>query len=161
MMRQPSAAVMVALSLALIGCGQDSPGGSPEPLPAADRLQALTVLGPCTAPDLVPDPAADDVDGLILPQNAVVTSVDVQDPLTTVEGYIASTPLQVQAGYAEDPSLEIITLEDEVWESETLVADGVHRLFVKVQAICEEGSVFLVVVAPDDDADALPVPAGG
>lgn len=149
-----------------VGAGGDGAGtgagtGAGAGAGGVDRLQPLTALGPCTAPDLVADPSADDVDGLILPDRATITSVVAQDPLTTVEGWVPATPLQVQAGYADLPDLEIITLEDEVWESETLVADGEHRLFVKVQAVCEAGSVFLVVVAPDDQAGALPVPAGG
>lgn len=144
----------------LVGCGgADAPPTGAGP--TVDRLQPLTALGPCDDLDLVADPSAGDVEGLILPDEAVITSVEVQAPLTTVQGWVPATPLKVQDGYVDRPGLEVITLEDEVWESETLVADGQHRLFVKVQAVCEDGSVFLVVVAPDDQADALPVPAGG
>lgn len=128
---------------------------------SAELLEPLTAMGPCPDVDLEADPAAEDVDGLVLPEGSTATSVVVQGPLTTVQGVIPMTPIQVRVFYGDHPELEAISLEDEVRESESLLTDADHRLFVKAQAICEQQSRFLAVIGPGDEAGAVPVPAGG
>ena len=71
------------------------------------------------------------------------------------------TPIQVRVFYQRQTEFEVLQIEDEIQESEMLLADGTHRLFVKAQAICELGSVFLAVVAPEGGGAEVPVPAGG
>ena len=121
-------------------------------------LQPLTMLGPCTA-----DPNAIDADPppqAIFPQDTVITSQEATGPLTTIKGYIPMTPVQVQVFYQEQDRYDVLQIENEIQESEALLADGNNRFFVKAQAVCELGSVFLAVVAPESAASQVPTPAG-
>lgn len=151
----------------------EAPSAAPSPtdgrtLPAAlaspgdidpALLAPLRGLGPCDVhPDAIDLP---EVDGLVLPPGAVVTEISDDGPLTTVRGYVPLTPVQVRVIYQRDPDLGIVQVEDEIRESETLLDSGEHRLFVKAQAVCEQGSVFLAVVAPRAADAPVPVPTGG
>ena len=86
---------LAVLCLLLVACGyQDVPAAfdwdSPEP---------LTALPPCDPP---PPPSGDPVPpGAVLPPGAVVTDVMVQDPLTTVSGYVELTPIGIRLDYQE------------------------------------------------------------
>ena len=145
---------------ALVGC---SGGAAPPREPgviAPELLQPLTGLGPCSTPEATSVPQAADVAGLLLPDGAIAASVLVQEPLTNVQGYMTLTPIQVRAFYLDHDAVEVIVSEDEVWESETLVSDGEHRLFVKAQAVCEQGSLFVAVVGTEAAAEFVPAPAG-
>lgn len=86
----------------------------------------------------------------MLPERAVVTSQTRADPLVNVQGYVEMTPIQVRVFYQQNRDVEVLSVEDEIQESEVLVqADG-YRLFVKTQAVCELGSVFVAIVAPQE-----------
>lgn len=122
-------------------------------------LEPLVALGPCTIEPNTIDP--EPIDGLKLPAEAVITEVSEDGPLTTVKGYVEMTPVQMRVWYQlRTEELTILQVEDEIRESEVLVADGGNRLFVKTQAICEQGSVVLAIVAPEAASDAVPGPAG-
>ena len=124
-------------------------------------LEPLTMLGPCNVePNALDEEPAD---GTLLPEGAVLTSQTRQGPLTQIKGYIPMTPVQIRVFYQRQDQYEyeILQVEDEIRESEVLLADGDNRLFVKAQAICELGSVFLAVLAPESSGDQVPVPAGG
>lgn len=122
-------------------------------------LEPLTALGPCTVdPNTIDEEAAE---GALLPEGAVLTSQTTEGPLTQMKGYIPMTPVQIRVFYQRQDEFDVVQVEDEVRESEVLLADGDHRLFVKAQAICELGSVFLAVVAPESSGDKVPLPAGG
>ena len=160
--------------LALPGCGGGTETGGSQvaatPTSAASPtvspgdidpalLEPLTALGPCTVePNTIDD---EPVEGALLPEGAVLTSQTTDGPLTQIKGYIPMTPVQIRVFYQEQDQAEVLQVEDEVRESEVLLGDGAHRLFVKAQAICELGSVFLAVVAPEDAGAQVPVPAGG
>lgn len=167
-------AVAAAATLAVAGCAGGSPaqdGASPDATdpptnggtsatdgidPAA--LEPLTALGPCEIePNAIDDPPAE---GLVLPPGAVLTEQAEDGPLTTTRGYVPMTPVQVRDWYQRHEELEVVQIEDEVREAEALLDSGDRRLFVKAQAVCELGSVFLAVVAPQADEDQLPAPAG-
>lgn len=121
-------------------------------------LAPLAGLGPC---DLeLDEPVDEQIEGLVLPPDAVVTRVSRQDPLVNVQGYVPFTPIQTRVFFQTRAELEVIQAEDEVREAELLVADGTHRMFLKAQAVCESGSVFIAVIAPEVAADAVPVPTG-
>lgn len=122
-------------------------------------LAPLHGLGPCDVHPAAIEPG--EIPGLVLPPGAVVTETSDDGPLTTVRGYVPLTPVQVRVIYQRDAELEIVQVEDEIRESETLVDDGEHRLFVKAQAICEQGSVFIAVVAPRVADAPVPAPTGG
>lgn len=163
-----------ALCVAVLGAcsSAPAPGAAPSPtsgptLPAAlaspgdvdpALLAPLRGLGPC---DVNPNAIElGEVDGLVLPPGAVVTERTDDGPLTTVRGYVPLTPVQVRVLYQRDPDVEIVQVEDEIRESETLLDNGEHRLFVKAQAVCEQGSVFLAVVAPRAADAPVPAPTG-
>lgn len=175
-------AVLVAALLAA-ACSTGTPGAVPSPREAQptdaqgftgpssfsadtlgevdpELLEPLRMLPEC--PD--PPPESDDhedVPGLVLPADAVVTHHDEAGELTNLQGWMPMTPIQIRVHYQfEQDELEAIQMEDEVRESESLLGDGEHRLFVKAQAACDEGSVFVAVLAPEVASDAVPEPAG-
>jgi hypothetical protein len=173
-----SRAFLAAIALVglagLTGCGSDATTRSgdvavePSTPPAGGAidpalLEPLTGLGPCEEPPSAPDDVGDsDLPGLALPPSAVVTQVNDAGPLTQVRGYVQRTPVEVRAHYQDGSSgLDVLTIEDEVREAEILATDGATRLFVKAQAVCERGSVFVAFLAPESAADALPAPALG
>jgi hypothetical protein len=120
--------------------------GDRAPIPADELLEPLTALGPCTQE---PKETVDaEVEGLVLPESAVLTSVAEADPLTNVQGYIPQTPVQIRVFYQQHPSLTVLSVEDEIRESEVLTEAGEYRTFVKAQAICELGSIFVAIVSP-------------
>lgn len=161
----------------MLAVGACSDGGAAGPAPSpADQatlpaalaspgdidpalLQPLRGLGPCDVHPNAIDP--EPIPGLVLPPGAIVTERSDDGPLTTVRGYVPLTPVQVRVLYQRDPDLGIVQVEDEIRESETLLDSGEHRLFVKAQAVCEQGSVFLAVVAPRAADAPVPAPTGG
>lgn len=146
----PCAVVVAATVLA--ACGQAPPD------PTATDLD-LSAYPPCAsqpAPPTLPE-----VPGLVLPPSATPFSSHSLGPLTQVEGVVPMTPLQVRAFYEDHPALDVITAEDERIETEVLVGDGTHRMFVKAQIVCAGGSNLVVTVGDEAQAGALPTPAGG
>lgn len=138
----------------LPGFLSDAPEGMDPQL-----LGPLQGLGPC---ELDPEPVVDgEVPGLVLPPDAVVTQRSQDGPLTNVQGYLPYTPIQIRVFYETRAELDTIQSEDEIRESEVLLGDGEHRLFVKAQAVCDTGSVFVAVVAPEVASDVVPTPQGG
>lgn len=166
-----AAALPFAALAALTGLAACEPSGSPTPGPASasadaaaplpvasELLEPLQGYPPCTPPSVAPVPA--EVRGLVLPEGALVTEVSEDGPITQVTGYVASTPVQARVGYQEDDSITVLQVEDEGFEAEALVESEGRRMFVKVQAVCDEGSVFVALVADAGAAAAIPVPAG-
>ena len=173
----PPVAVLLLLLLGVVSAGcsgggvtsaapTDAASAVPAAVPEGSSgidpalLEPLTALGPCPE---APTATADEVvDGLVLPEGAVLTSVTRTDPVVTVQGWVPLTPIQFRVGYADRDDVELLSIEDEVWEAEVLATvDGEHRLFLKAQAACEAASIFIAVVAPEEAADAVPVPQGG
>ena len=115
-------------------------------------------LPPCASQPAAP--SLDPVPGLVLPDQATAFSAYAVGPLTQVEGVLAMTPVQAREFYEAQPGLEVLSVEDERVEAEVLVTDGTHRMFVKVQIVCDGGSSFTATVGAEDDPDALPTPAG-
>jgi len=134
-----------------------SPPRSPGEIDPA-LLQPLTALGPCQpAPPAV---EGGPVEGLVMPDGAVLTSIEGTGPITQVQGYIPMTPVQIRVDYQRRGDVQILQVEDEIREAEVLLTADDRRVFVKAQALCEEGSLFVAVVAPAEAADSVPVPAG-
>jgi hypothetical protein len=117
----------------------------------------LTSLPACTQPE---GAIEERVEGLDLPREAIVQTVQRGDPLVTVTGYVALTQVQVRRYYADASRLQILTLEDEVFEAEVLFASGPRRVYVRALAVCDRGSQLLAVVAPNPEARGLPMPQG-
>jgi hypothetical protein len=148
--------VVVGCVLALAGCA-GAPEQSATPRPTIDPLGPLTALPECPSP---PAGRPEKVEGLALPEGFVVTAVQAQDPLTTVQALVPLTPAQFEADYAGRDDLDVLITENEIYEAELLVSDGSHRNFLKATATCSTGSQVLAVVAPEVDAEGLPVPQG-
>jgi hypothetical protein len=94
-----------------------------------------------------------DVEGLLLPDGAVVTDVQDQGQLVSVRAYIEQTPVQVRQFYGEEAGLELFEIEDEIYEAEVLYGDGDFRSYVKAQAQCQQGSLLIVFVGPGDTGE--------
>ena len=143
------AAVAVAL-LVLAGCSDPEPALTKQ----GDPLGALEALADCQG---MPAGDAEAPEGLLLPEGAVIQKVSPQGPLVNVTAYVPLTPVQFEQTYRE-MDVEILIAENEIYESELLVSDGTHRNFLKAAALCKKGSSVLAVVAPEVDAEGLPVP---
>lgn len=173
-LRRAAAGALLLVTSLLVSCSSPaaSPGGeapsevAATPLPflsdiPADLdpqlLEPLRGLPPC---DVDPETVEADDPGLVLPPSAAVTDRRADGPLVQLQGYMPYTPVQVRVFYATRDELEILQSEDEVRESEILASDGEHRLFVKAQAVCDHGSVFIAVLAPEVAATEVPTPQG-
>lgn len=158
----------------LLGCSSDSSADPPDtpvgastdaedaaPTTAArvpiDEGGPLLGLPACEPP---PEGVDADVEGLVLPDGAVITDVQDQGQLINVRGYVEQTPIQVRQFYADEPGLELFELEDETYEAEVLFGGAKYNSYVKVQAQCQQGSSLLVFVGPGDSGD-LPSLGGG
>ena len=115
---------------------------------------------PCEPPDVEEAVAssAADIPGLVLPEDAVVTSTTRTGPITDVSAYVPLTPLDVRAFYEGEvhDDVEILQLEDEVFETEVLLADGSLRSYLIARTACREGSAITGFIAPDSAVADLP-----
>ena len=156
---------MAAVLLGLVaGCGGgagggEAPGGAPAPTSTqpAEKGGPLTDLPECSAPPEAAD--SEQAADLVLPENAVVTSVEDLGELVSVRAYVALTPIQVRRFYGAAPGLKLYALEDEVYEAEILFGSQENRVFVKAQAQCRQGSVLSVFIGPED-GEGLPTITG-
>lgn len=150
----PRAAAAAVCAVALLaGCGGTERAGDVPDL--SGPLDALPECGPAPEPADVTPP-----EGLALPEDAVLTGVSTQGPVSQVTAYLPMTPVQTRLYYEGRDDLEQIQLEDEVFEAEVLVSDGSHRTFVKARAVCSQGSEAIAVVAAETAAGDVPAPAG-
>lgn len=141
--------------LLLAACATGSPQGqAPAPSAAAD-FSSLPVCAEQPSP-----PPLDDVAGLTLPDEATVFSVYDVGQLIQAEGMVDMTPVEVRTFYERRDDLEVLNVEDERVEAEILVTDGTHRMFVKAQIACATASNFTATVGTEDQAGAMPRPAG-
>lgn len=147
-------ALVLALAVAACGSGQPAATSTSGGPTGAGPLAALPE---CTSPP-ARRPDIDKVRGLSLPDGSVITNVTQQDPLVTVLAFVPLTPAQFEAAYPNMDSIEVLITENEVFEAELLVSNGEYRNFFKATATCQNGSNVLAVVAPEVDAEGLPVP---
>ena len=141
------------LLAALVGCAAPQPDAAPTHNPTG----AFELLAPC---EPMPSGAQADVAGLYLPDEAVVLSVTPFGPLTHAEGLVDLNPVEVRRHYEARDDLEIISIEDEGFESEVLVSDGEHRMYLMAQVACATGSQFAATVGDEEAAEQIPTPAG-
>lgn len=137
--------------------GPDASTSAAEAAVPIDEGGPLTALPACEAP---PEGIEADVDGLLLPEGAVVTEVEDVGQLVSVRAYVEQTPVQVRLFYAKEPGLELFEIEDEIYEAEVLFGSGDYRSYVKVQAECQQGSLLLAYVGPGNSGE-LPSVGGG
>ena len=150
---------MLAAAVLLAGLTACANQPAVQPPPAAAVPTAggseLTALADCPSP---PPASVDTVEGMTAPPGTVVTKVVQQDPLTNVNGYVPMTPAQFEASFRTLEEVTILLSENEVYEAELLITNGTHRTFFKATATCRRGSTLLAVVAPEVDAEGLPLP---
>ena len=149
----------LCLLLGLVACEgqpqQQPSAAAPAPNPTSTGAQ-LVALPECPPP---PEAAAGDgVEGLVVPEGTVVTKVQEQAPLTNVTAFTPLTPAQFERSFLELPDITVLLNENEIYEAELLITTGTHRTFFKATATCKHGSSLLAVVAPEVDAQGLPVP---
>jgi hypothetical protein len=164
-MARLSASAAALCAILLQGCsgGSETPSsGAPADASAASSSSAdepalpveeggpLTQLEPCTPP---PEGVEDDVEGLVLPTDAVLTKVEELGSLIRVDAYVEQTPVQVRMFYGDAQGLEIFEIEDEVVEAEVLFGSGAFRSYVKALAVCERGSTVIAFVGPGDGGE--------
>ncbi|HEX5598624.1 MAG TPA: hypothetical protein VFX61_21785 [Micromonosporaceae bacterium] len=150
-MRSRVLALVVAVSMLSACAGSDTR----DP---ADRAQAMLAnLPDCSRVSLdEAGQAPPEVAGLMLPEGAMVTSVLDQGALTTVEATIRMTPLQVRAHYEERDDIELLRVEDEIFEAEVLLRAEQRRMYLRASALCADGTALTAVVGPDSDEAGLP-----
>lgn len=144
----------VLLVLAAGGCDRPAPGAEPATTAAPFALD-LPPCGKSPSPDPGPPP-----EGAVIPPGTRITAVREQAPLVQLNGYVTSTPRDVRAWVETQSGLEVIASEDEGYEAELLVTDGTWRTFIKVRAVCSDGSMLAEVIAPADSDAVLSTPAG-
>ena len=141
------------VGLSLVACQAEQPTDPASRDPAGP----LEALAPCAAP---PEPTADPVEGLIVPEETILQQVTPSDPLINVGAYVAMTPVEFEQYYRGLADIEILVGENEIYEAELLVSDGTYRNFLKATAVCDRGVQIIAVVAPEVDAEGLPLPQG-
>jgi hypothetical protein len=141
-LRLGAAGFLLAGSLLVACAGGDQPRTAPSPPPID-----YSILAPCDAPPEAIDVRG--VEGLRLPDAAFPTAIHLSGPLTQVDGFLAMTPIEARAHYADETGVEVLLLEDEGFEAEALIADGTHRMYIVVRVICATGSEFAATVGPD------------
>ncbi|WP_139338088.1 hypothetical protein [Micromonospora avicenniae] len=153
-MRLRMLAVVVTVPLLLASCGTDSGSGQRAAGRGADMLANLPSC------DRVPLDADAEVDtpvtGLLLPEDARVTSVVEQGALTTVEATVRMTPLDVRAHYEQRGDIDLLRAEDEIFETEVLMRAQQRRTYLRATALCADGTTLTAVVGPDSDDAGLP-----
>lgn len=97
-----------------------------------------------------------DVPGLVLPDGARVTSVLEQGALTTVEATIRMTPLDVRDHYEGRDDIDLLRVEDEIFETEALLRAQQRRMYLRATALCADGTALTAVVGPDSEDAGLP-----
>ncbi|TCC00542.1 hypothetical protein E0H26_02340 [Micromonospora zingiberis] len=144
------AATVVVLPL-LAACG----GGTPAPAGAGRDL--LANLPSCDRVPMDDEPeVAADVPGLVLPEGARVTSVVEQGVLTSVAATIRMSPLDVRAHYEQRTDIDLLRVEDEIFETEVLARTQDRRMYLRAGALCADGTTLTVMVGPDSEDAGLP-----
>lgn len=148
------ALVCAAALVLLTGCGPADEGADDAQGPGQAMLANLPSC------DRVPvgegPEVEEDVPGLVLPQGAKVTEVSEQGPLTSVGGSIEMTPLELRADYEGRDDVDLLRVEDEVFETEVLLrADG-RRMYLMASALCATASDLSIIIGPDTDDAGLP-----
>ncbi len=148
-LRVLAATVVVLPLLAACGDGSAAPSGGGRDL--------LANLPSCDRVPIDDDPEVDaDVPGLALPEGSRVTAVVQQGVLTTVEATLRMSPLDVRAHYEQRTDLDVLRVEDEVFETEVLARTEARRMYLRASALCADGSSLTVVVGPDSEDAGLP-----
>ncbi|MGC5028458.1 hypothetical protein [Micromonospora sp. DT229] len=143
------AATVVVLPL-LAACGDGS---------AASTGGGRDLLANLPSCDRVPmdDPEVEaEVPGLALPEGSRVTAVVQQGVLTTVEATLRMSPLDVRAHYEQRTDIDVLRVEDEIFETEVLARTQARRMYLRASALCADGSSLTVVVGPDSEDAGLP-----
>lgn len=155
--REFTAIVLMAVTVG--ACSGDEAGRPNEGTGATPGPQATDVFAQfpeCETPKA--GRRVGRVPGLLLPEETQVYTVRRQGPITTVQGFIMMTPVEVREYYEANPEIQILVGEDEIIESELLFSNGEVRNFVKARAACRDGSDIVTVIARE--MTALPSPSG-
>lgn len=151
------AGIAVAVLCAMTACASSAPP-QPAAAPSRDPESLYDALGPCGD---TPASVVDDLPpGFVLPREAVVVRTTDLGQLVQVDGFVALTPLQVRDIYERRDDVELLTIEDEGFETELLLRDDGYRMYLKAQVLCSTGSNFTATVGEEADAATMPRPRG-
>ena len=153
--------VLAVMLLVGAACADPPPllGGDAS---ALDPQQAaLLARLPECSDDHRPEPGAEEeVEGLVLPPDGYLTSVQPFGALTQAEAWVDLNPVEIRRFYQYHlGTLKPLDVEDEVLEAEVLMESHTHRFFVKAVAVCQTGSSLTAVIGARG-ADEVPVPTG-
>jgi hypothetical protein len=141
----------LAIAMFVVACGPEEP-------PRIDVSGPLENLPPCEEEF---GRGKKPVQGLIVPEGAVIKRVVSRGPTRNIRGFIPLTPVQIRKHYEGRSDLQILAIEDEIYEAEALITARGFRTFIKAEAVCDQGSRFIAVVASELEAGQVPTPAGG
>jgi hypothetical protein len=149
----------MVLAMTLAGCNGTPQQATPTPTASHNPTGLFDQLAPC---EKQPPAAkkAKAVPGMYLPPKAKPAAKSHNGPLTTVTGFVGLNPLEVRKHYELRKDVELLSIEDEGFETEVLVSDGKYRMFFKASVLCRTGSNFAAVIAREEAAGAVPTPAG-
>ena len=150
-MRVPRTVRILTAVVLATGCG-----GGGAVAPGDDPYAGYPPCGEAPAAAASVEP----VRGLVLPAEATVQSISTAGPLTTVNAYVAATPLAVRDDLSRQDGVEVLHAEDEIFEAELLLAVDGRRSLVKAVAVCDAASRIVAVVGPEG-GEGLPSPGGG
>lgn len=153
-MTLPGARLVLGALVGLAAACTPSAGADPS------LAEAFARFPPCEPP-AGSGVVVEDVEGLVLPEDAVITATSRSGPVTDVAAYVPHTPPAVRALYEAQDEAEILQIEDETFETEVLVADGDFRTYVIARVACREGSTITAFVAPAGAVSTIPTPSGG
>ena len=145
-----------AILLAFVLVAVTSGGGEGDQ--ELDLSGPLPGYPPCEG--FVPEEDGKRVKGVILPDSAVITRVVRDGASRTATGFVPLRPIQVREYYEASAGVEVLQIEDEIIEAEALVTDGEFRMYIKATAVCDSGSEFEALFAPEQASADLPTPGG-
>ena len=156
--RLPGRCTAVAILVVAFGVAACAAPAVPAPSVAATATATVgDDLPPCGQPPSPdPDPPPP---GAVLPPVSRITAVRRQPPVVQLNGYVESTPGEIQAWVEQQENLEIVASEHTPDESQFLVTDGTWRTFIKARAICDDASLLAEVIAPLQSDAVIPTPA--
>jgi hypothetical protein len=105
-----------------------------------------------------PSPRGTAVSGLVLPAAAIVTDVQPEEAVTSVQAYLPRTPVQLRQFYDEQPGLDVIAAEGDARRTEVLYQLRQARVYVAARAVCGEASRVFAVVGSAGAPERIPTP---
>lgn len=89
-----------------------------------------------------------------------ISSIRKAGPTVQVLGFLPQRPVAFRREFERRRDVEILFIEDEIFEAEVLLTDGEFRNYMKARIVCDKGSQFVAVIAKEIAGGAVPTPTG-